>query len=349
MHLSVEHLSIDFLLSSDSHGHRVPAAAGAAPLGGMIRTRGRKSFVRAVDDVSFSLGEGDRLAIVGHNGSGKSTLLRALAGIYHPSSGSVHRSGDVSGIFNMSLGFRQEASGYRNLVLKGLMAGRTRAQIEAALPEIIEFTGLGPYLDMPLHTYSQGMAMRLAFAATTAFTNDILVMDEWIGAGDAGFQEKIIARMGDFLHASTIIVLASHSTALLRRMANRAIWLEQGRIRMAGGVEVIDEYDASVVPIGMTPAIHALVRAGKGLWCLPADAASLSSPHLLWNVPASAEEMQLMVQDPKGGRRVVRKRIQRLGAWPLPEWGRPGMVFEIGNEQLAEPLARVQVPSFKAA
>jgi ABC-type polysaccharide/polyol phosphate transport system ATPase subunit len=349
MHLSVEHLSIDFLLSDGGHGHGVPATPGAAPLGGAIRTRGRRSFVRAVDDVSFSLDEGDRLAIVGHNGSGKSTLLRALAGIYHPSSGSVHRSGDVSGIFNMALGFRQEASGYRNLVLKGLMAGRTRAQIEAALPEIIEFTGLGPYLDMPLHTYSQGMAMRLAFAATTAFTNDILVMDEWIGAGDAGFQEKIIARMGDFLHASTIIVLASHSTALLRRMANKAIWLEQGRVRMAGGVEVIDEYDASVVPSGMAPAIHALVRAGNGLWCLPAGTSSLSSPHLLWNVPASTVDLQLLVQDPKGGRRVVRDRVQRTGAWPLPEWVRPGMVFEIGNERLPESLAHLQVPPFQAA
>jgi ABC-type polysaccharide/polyol phosphate transport system ATPase subunit len=348
MHLSVEHLSIDFLLSPGGNGHGVPAAVGAAPLGGMIRARGGKSFVRAVDDVSFSLGKGDRLAIVGHNGCGKSTLLRALAGIYHPSSGAVHRSGEVSGIFNMSLGFRLEASGYRNLVLKGLMAGRTRAQIEAALPEIIEFTGLGPYLDMPLHTYSQGMAMRLAFAATTAFTNDILVMDEWIGAGDAGFQEKIIARMGDFLHASTIIVLASHSTALLRRMANRAIWLEQGRIRMAGGLEVIDEYDASVVPSGMSPALHALARAGKGLWCLAADEASLSSPHLVWNVPAGSDELQLMVQDPKGGRRVVRNRVQRMGAWPLPAWSRPGMVFEIGNERLPDPIAHVQVPPLQA-
>ncbi len=348
MHLSVEHLSIDFLLSSGKRGHSMPAAPGAAPLGGTIRTHRGKPYVRAIDDVSFALEDGDRLAIVGHNGCGKSTLLRALAGIYHPSSGSVHRSGDVSGIFNMSLGFRQEASGYRNLVLKGLMAGRTHVQIEAAIPEIVEFTGLGPYLDMPLHMYSQGMAMRLAFAATTAFTNDILVMDEWIGAGDAAFQEKIITRMGDFLHASTIIVLASHSTMLLRRIANRAIWLEQGKVRKSGGIEVIDEYDASVVPSGLVPEIQDLVFAGKGFWWLPADAALLSRPHLLWNLPASAEELQLMVRAPNGDRRVVRNAIRRSGAWPLPDWVRSGMVFEIGNQRMSEPVAHLQVPSSQA-
>jgi lipopolysaccharide transport system ATP-binding protein len=201
MFLSVEHLSIDFPLAIQRRGQMRAQAPGASPLGGTIHTLRGRSFVRAIDDVGFELGKGDRLALVGHNGSGKSTLLRALAGIYHPTQGVVRSSGNVSGIFNMSLGFRHEASGYRNLVLKGMMAGRTRAQIEAAMPEIAEFTGLGPYLDMPLQTYSQGMAMRLAFAATTAFSNDILVMDEWIGAGDAGFQEKIIARMTDFLHA----------------------------------------------------------------------------------------------------------------------------------------------------
>ena len=139
------------------------------------------------------------------------------------------------------------------------MSGRSRAEIEAALPEIAEFTGLGPYLDMPLQSYSQGMAMRLAFAATTAFSNDILVMDEWIGAGDAGFQEKIVARMNDFLHASTIIVVASHSTSLLRRIANKAIWLEHGRVRMAGGIDVIDEYEAN----------HAAAPVAwiAGAWC----------------------------------------------------------------------------------
>jgi lipopolysaccharide transport system ATP-binding protein len=344
MRLSADHLTIDFPLSATGHSTGFAPTPGAPPLGGRIHNDGGRSFVRAIDDVSFALGRGDRLALVGHNGSGKSTLLRVLAGIYFPSSGSVHASGHVSGIFNMSLGFRQEASGYRNLVLKGLMAGRTRAQIEAALPEIAEFTGLGPYLDMPLQSYSQGMAMRLAFAATTAFSNDILVMDEWIGAGDAGFQEKIIGRMTDFLHASTIIVLASHSTSLLRRIANKAIWLEQGRVRMAGGIDVIDEYEASIMPRGPSPAIRRRVREGQGLWWLPSDSGSEGPGHLLWNIADAPLDLQLFVIGPDGGRQPVRNVIDQAGAWTTADWVRPGMVFEVGSPKSAQPLARCTIP-----
>ena len=344
MHLSADHLSIDFPLSAMEHGQAFKPTPGAPPLGGKIHSQRGRSYVRAIDDVSFSLGRGDRLALVGHNGSGKSTLLRVLAGIYHPTGGSVSSSGNVSGIFNMSLGFRQEASGYRNLVLKGLMAGRTRAQIEKALPEIAEFTGLGPYLDMPLQSYSQGMAMRLAFAATTAFSNDILVMDEWIGAGDAGFQEKIIERMTDFLHASTIIVLASHSTTLLRRIANKAIWLEQGRVRMAGGIDVIDEYEASIMPQGPSPAIRRRVREGQGLWWLPSDSGSEGPGHLLWNIADAPLDLQLFVIGPDGGRQPVRNVIDQAGAWTTADWVRPGMVFEVGSPKSAQPLARCTIP-----
>jgi lipopolysaccharide transport system ATP-binding protein len=344
MFLSADRVCIDFPLSAMGHSQAFKPAPGAPPLGGRIHDLRGRSYVRAIDDVSFSLARGDRLALVGHNGSGKSTLLRVLAGIYHPTSGSVQSSGNVSGIFNMSLGFRQEASGYRNLVLKGLMAGRTRAQIEAALPEIAEFTGLGPYLDMPLQSYSQGMAMRLAFAATTAFSNDILVMDEWIGAGDAGFQEKIVGRMTDFLHASTIIVLASHSTALLRRIANKAIWLEQGSIRMSGGTEVIDEYEASIMPQGPSPAIRKQVREGSGLWWLPSQDGSISIGHLLWNFADAPMHLQMFVIGPDGRRQVVRNAVDPSGAWLAADWVRPGMTFEIGAKGADEPIARCVIP-----
>jgi len=326
MHLEADHITLDFPLAQG--GHSRGAVAGGPPLGGRLRQEGRRTFVRALDDVSFKLETGDRLALVGHNGSGKSTLLRVLAGIYHPDGGHVSSSSNVSGIFNMSLGFRQEATGYRNLVLKGLMAGRSRAEIEAALPEIAEFTGLGPYLDMPLHTYSQGMAMRLAFAATTAFSNDILVMDEWIGAGDAGFQEKIIARMNDFLHASTIVVVASHSATLLRRLANKAMWLEQGQVRRVGGPEVIDEYEAAISVVELAAPLRAHVNAGQGLWVAREG---LEAPHLLWNLRGDASGLQLRVQEPGREMLVVRASVARCGAWPLAPWVRPGMRFEIAR------------------
>jgi energy-coupling factor transporter ATP-binding protein EcfA2 len=196
---------------------------------------------------------------------------------------------------------------------------------------------------MPLHTYSQGMAMRLAFAATTAFANDILAMDEWIGAGDAAFQEKIIARMNDFLHASTIVVVASHSVNLLRRLANKAIWLEQGRVRSIGGPDIIDEYETSVSTWGLDPVLLGVVRGGRGLWLH--GAANDDGVRLLWNVSTNAGDLQLVLRRPDGSRQVVRPLIQRCGAWPMAPWVRPGMQFEIVSPRADDAFASLSVPA----
>jgi ABC-type polysaccharide/polyol phosphate transport system ATPase subunit len=339
MYLRARDITIDFPLSSGSHSSQA-SNSDDSPLGGQIHQERGKSFVRALADVSLDLGQGDRLALIGHNGSGKSTLLRALAGIYHPTHGRIESDGKVSGIFNMSLGLRQEATGYRNLVLKGLIAGRSRRQIEAALPEIAEFTGLGPYLDMPLHTYSQGMAMRLAFAATTAFSNDILVMDEWIGAGDAGFQEKIIDRMNDFLHASTIIVLASHSTTLLRRIANKALWLEQGRIRMTGGMEVLDAYETEVARRMLPRGLRELISGRSGMWVAPAGGTDMQ---LAWNLETAAQALELRVLPEHGPIKAIRN-ISAQGAWRLPAWVHAGLVFDIYDVAGSTSVASITVP-----
>ena len=346
MYLCASHIFVDFPLAS-AHARHPGVAVGRNALGGAIVECDGRSVVRALDDVSLELREGDRLALIGHNGSGKSTLLRVLAGIYHPDRGEIAHAGQVSGIFNMALGFRQEATGYRNLVLKGLMAGRTRAEVDAALPEIAEFTGLGPYLDMPLHTYSQGMAMRLAFAATTAFNHDILVMDEWIGAGDAAFQEKIVARMNEFLHQSTILVLASHSTQLLRRIATRAIWLEQGRIRMSGEInEVADEYEHWVKPSRISDGLRQQIRSGSGVWVTTGRHDDREATCLVWNVGALSG-LQVSVLQPDGKRAVVCPNVTGFGAWPLANWVKPGMSFELCSEH-DEVLASCTVPSVEA-
>jgi ABC-type polysaccharide/polyol phosphate transport system ATPase subunit len=339
MYLRASNITIDFPLSSGSHSS-LASNSDDSLLGGQIHHVRGKSFVRALADVSLHLEKGDRLALIGHNGSGKSTLLRALAGIYHPTLGSIESDGKVSGIFNMSLGLRQEATGYRNLLLKGLIAGRSRRQIEAALPEIAEFTGLGPYLDMPIHTYSQGMAMRLAFAATTAFSNDILVMDEWIGAGDAGFQEKIIDRMNDFLHASTIIVLASHSTTLLRRIANKALWLEQGRIRMAGGMEVVDAYETEVAQRMLPQGLRELIAGRSGMWVAPAGGTDMQ---LAWNLETAAQTLELRVLPEQGPAKAIRN-ISAQGAWRLPAWAHTGLAFDIYDVAGSTSIASIIVP-----
>ena len=350
MFLRADNITMDFPLSGGAHAPAAEDGDIAQPLGGHLVRHGGRAWVRALDDVTLHLESGDRLALVGHNGSGKSTLLRVLAGVYYPDAGEVSASTGVSGIFNMSLGMRQEATGYRNLVLKGLMAGRTRAEVDALVPSIAEFTGLGPYLDMPLHTYSQGMAMRLAFAATTALSNDILVMDEWIGAGDASFQEKIIQRTNEFVERSRILVVASHSAPLLRRLANRAVWLEHGRIRMLGGIdEVLEEYEESVHPSGRTPEVNAELRRGRGLWWSN-DPAIVDKPHLFWNVPMpDSGPPQLYVRARDGSRHLVRTHLKPMDLWQAAPWVRAGVVFEIAASDEAEAMATCTVPAAEPA
>lgn len=309
-------------------------------LGGTLMEHRGKPVIRALDRVSLQLGRGDRLGVVGHNGSGKSTLLRALAGVYTPQSGRVQASGPVSGIFNMSIGFRHEASGYRNILLKGLMAGRARAEIEETIPAIAEFTQLGPYLDMPLHTYSQGMALRLAFAVTTAFAHDILVMDEWIGAGDARFQEKVIARMNSFLESAHICVLASHNNGLLRRLTDRCLWLDEGRVRMlADTAEVIDQYDEEtreiraaaeeeeVVPRLPIPDDFRVVRIS------PPRKAGSYAVELSWDLEQfNVGKVRLMVYNPRKQEEQLVCTSPARGKRLTGDWVRAGMEFRIYDE-----------------
>ena len=145
-------------------------------------------------------------------------------------------------LLNINLGFRNQASGRRNIVLRGLINGWSKREIDQRMDEIIDFSELGDFIDMPMHSYSQGMAARLAFAIATSFEPEILLMDEWIGAGDTNFQEKAKARLEKMVTKAGIIVLASHSNALLQRVCNRIISLEHGRIVWDGDA---GEYFAS--------------------------------------------------------------------------------------------------------
>ena len=201
------------------------------PTGGHIEGAGRTRFVRALDGVSFELKAGDRLGVVGPNGAGKSTLLKVLYGIYEPTAGKVGIEGRVDALFNITLGFRREATGRRNIVLRGLINGWSLDEIEAHMDEIIAFSELGDFIDMPFKTYSQGMAARLAFSIATSFQPEILLMDEWIGAGDPAFQEKARARMKQMSEDAAILVLASHNMALLQSTCNKILSLENSRVK----------------------------------------------------------------------------------------------------------------------
>jgi ABC-type polysaccharide/polyol phosphate transport system ATPase subunit len=199
--------------------------------GGTIGGTGRTRFVTALDGVSFELKAGDRLGLVGANGSGKTTLLKVLYGIYDLTSGSLEVNGRVDALFNISLGFRAEATGRRNILLRGLINGWSKDEIDARTEEIIEFSELGEFIDMPFKSYSQGMAARLAFATATSLEPEILLMDEWIGAGDQSFQDKAKRRMAELAGKAGIIVLASHNPALIKSTCNKILQLESGRVK----------------------------------------------------------------------------------------------------------------------
>nr|WP_240905563.1 ABC transporter ATP-binding protein [Thiorhodococcus mannitoliphagus] len=214
--------------------------------GGQIRadtTSQRISVVQALQDITLTLGEGDRLGLIGHNGAGKTTLLRVLGGIYEPNSGRISVKGLTVPLFDISLGMDQESTGYENIILRGLFLGLTRREIKARMEEIADFTELGDFLDLPIRTYSAGMQMRLAFAVSTSVVPDILLLDEGIGAGDAAFMHKARERLARFTEKVSIIVLSSHSDDLVRSMCSKAILMEHGQIVHAGPTdEVLERY-----------------------------------------------------------------------------------------------------------
>jgi ABC-type polysaccharide/polyol phosphate transport system ATPase subunit len=206
-------------------------SGGPPATGGQIVGDAKHRHVVALHDVTFSLEAGDRLGVVGANGAGKTTLLKVLYGIFEPTAGGVEISGKVDALFNINLGFRPLATGRRNIELRGLISGWSPQLIRERMDEIIEFSELGDFIDMPFKTYSQGMAARLAFSAATSLEPQILLMDEWIGAGDVAFQEKASKRMEDVTRRAGIIVIASHNYGLLTRTCNKILELEHGRVK----------------------------------------------------------------------------------------------------------------------
>lgn len=195
----------------------------------------------ALDRISFSLEPGDRLGLLGRNGSGKTTLLKTLAGVYPPVSGELEVTGSVAAIFNASLGFQKEATGLENIYLRGAMLGLKFSELEKLIPEIIEFSELGDWIHQPLDNYSSGMALRLAFSITTAIRSDILLLDEWLGAGDAAFLKKARARMQEMVEDASIVVLATHNLSLMRSQCSHAMVIEDGRIEFLGGLDEAEE------------------------------------------------------------------------------------------------------------
>lgn len=240
--IQLENLSVEFVLYNVGLRSIRKQILKGLSIGGALSSRGReRAKITALDDVSLMFRDGDRVALIGDNGAGKSTLLRVLAGVYQPARGTVRLDGRVSTIFNVQLGMDHEATGYENILLRGLMLGLTRDQIESGIDDIAAFSELGPYLNMPVYTYSSGMVLRLAFAISTSIEPDILLLDEWIGAGDAQFIEKARRRLRALVDQSNILVVASHRLQLVRELCNKAALLDRGVVKGFGPVEEVLE------------------------------------------------------------------------------------------------------------
>lgn len=203
--------------------------------------------VHALKNIDLQLKDGDRLGVIGHNGAGKSTLLKLIGGIYQPTSGVRSLEGRPTCLFELATGFEMEGTGYDNIELRGAMLGLTPKQIEKKKLEIAEFSELGEHLYRPVKYYSSGMFLRLAFSISTSIEPEILLLDEVVAAGDAGFIEKASKRMNKMVDEVNILVFVSHSMAQIRSFCNKCIWMSDGRIINAGSPkEITQEYERAM-------------------------------------------------------------------------------------------------------
>lgn len=208
--------------------------------GGLIdRPHDGHVIVHGLKNINLRISPGERVGIVGHNGAGKTTLLRVLTGIYHPTTGQASIQGAPVSLINIGLGIDPEATGRENIRLRSAFLGIPPSEIDRHIDEIIEFTGLGDFIDIPFRTYSTGMQLRVAFAVSTSIRPQILIMDEWLSTGDADFSAKANDRLKKVIDSSEILILASHSKELLSKTCNRLVWLEQGEIKMDGDIELV--------------------------------------------------------------------------------------------------------------
>jgi ABC-2 type transport system ATP-binding protein/lipopolysaccharide transport system ATP-binding protein len=241
--IRLDHVSVSFPIYS-AGSRSIRARLMAAGSAGRIGTDTASHLVvRGLQDVTAEIAHGDRVALIGRNGAGKTTMLRVMAGIYEPIAGTAIIEGKVAPLFDIGFGMDPESTGHENIILRGLYLGLSRAEIRAKADEIAEFTELGPFLNLPLRTYSAGMQARLSFAVSTCIDPEILLLDEGVGAGDAAFLDKAKQRLDAVVARAGILVVASHSEALVRRLCTKAILLDQGGVVATGTIdEVLERY-----------------------------------------------------------------------------------------------------------
>lgn len=240
--IDVEGLSLSFPLY---HGNArsLKKTVLSTMTGRMAADNRNRVVVEALRDVNLRLRPGDRLALVGGNGAGKTTLLRAMAGIYEPVRGRVLVRGSLNALVDPHLGMNPDLTGRENITLRGMYLGLDRRAIEGLAEDVAEFAELTDFLDLPVRIYSTGMIVRLGFALATAVRPQVLLMDEWFLAGDAGFMERARVRLENLVRGVEILVLSSHVADVVLQWCSRAVWMDQGRVRADGPTaEVLEQY-----------------------------------------------------------------------------------------------------------
>jgi lipopolysaccharide transport system ATP-binding protein len=222
----------------------------------------RKRF-EALKNVSFEVMPGESLAVVGNNGAGKSTLLGLVAGLAQADKGSVEVNGRISALLELGSGFHPDQTGRENVSLNAALLGISRRRTAECFESILDFSGIGDFIDEPLRTYSSGMVMRLAFAVAVSVNPDILLIDEVLAVGDAAFQTKCFAKILEFREAGKSLICVSHAHGMIPELCDRAIWLDHGEAVMTGEVgSVLGAYAGSQASVSTGLASHADQRAG---------------------------------------------------------------------------------------
>ena len=249
-HIRAEGLAIEFPLYHVGARSLKKRLLARTPLR-LKQDESNRVVVAALRGLSFAVERGERVALVGGNGAGKTTLLRTLAGIYEPVAGRLEVAGSVGSLIDPAAGMDQVSTGRENITLRALYRGMDEAEAQEMVEEVGRFSGLGEFLDVPVRSYSAGMQVRLSFAMATVIAPEILLMDEWLLAGDADFMQRAQERLGRLVEGADIMVLATHNTKVAREWCTRAIRLEAGRIVADGPVEDVVVDSPPLAPLGV--------------------------------------------------------------------------------------------------
>jgi len=237
--IEVSHITMDFRMDKNCTTNLKEYVLN------LLTGKRRVEMFHALDDVSFTVDKGSITGLIGHNGAGKSTILKVISGIYRPTKGTTRVQGRIVPMLELGSGFDAELTGRENILLNGAILGYSKAFLLPKVDEIIAYSELQEFIDMPLKTYSSGMLARLAFSIASVVEPDVLIVDEILSVGDERFQRKSRARMLEMMtNAGTTVLFVSHNLKQLRQMCDRVIWLDHGRIRAIGNPqEICDAYE----------------------------------------------------------------------------------------------------------